>query len=180
MEHAAIVPLRLCTLYRDLEGVRRMLRENRESLAVSLAQVAESTEWGMKVFFDGERALEDEAEDGGRGGSGREYLAGRQRQRQTANRLDALCAECAEEVHLALSAIARADRLNPVQQPETHGRSAEMILNGAYLVDRGQAGELPGVIAPLAERWGHHGFMLELTGPWPPYNFVSESAGIVS
>ncbi len=46
------------------------------------------------------------------------------------------------------------------------------MLNSAYLVsDRpGFERELAGLARELSER----GLELELTGPWPPYNFVSE------
>ena len=56
--------------------------------------------------------------------------------------------------------------------PELSGRDGEMVLNSAYLVsDRPRfEGELTALARELSER----GLELELTGPWPPYNFVSE------
>ena len=51
-----------------------------------------------------------------------------------------------------------------------------MVLNGAYLVRRERENELAQVAGSLRERWSASGFELELTGPWPPYNFVSASA----
>ena len=51
-----------------------------------------------------------------------------------------------------------------------------MLLNGAYLVSREHEQELAQMADSLRERWSASGFQLELTGPWPPYNFVSPSA----
>ena len=46
-----------------------------------------------------------------------------------------------------------------------------MLLNGAYLVVREDT-VLKGAVQELAERYGDRGVTYELTGPWPPYNFV--------
>ena len=47
-----------------------------------------------------------------------------------------------------------------------------MILNGAYLV--ASDGDLRQVARDLEEQYGSAGFSVELTGPWPPYNFVEQ------
>jgi hypothetical protein len=88
--------------------------------------------------------------------------------------------ECAEEVHEEMAKLARQAGLSRVQRPEAHGREAEMILNGAYLVDVDRADEFSRAVALLQDRWSSRGVVVELTGPWPPYNFVSESAGMIS
>jgi hypothetical protein len=45
-----------------------------------------------------------------------------------------------------------------------------MVLNGAYLVPEGRAGEFADQVRALTER--HPAVRLELTGPWPPYSFA--------
>jgi hypothetical protein len=182
LNRAAIVPLRLCTLYRDREGIRRMLQQHAEALSGSLATVEGSTEWGVKVFLDQERAGAGppSPEETQPSASGAGYLAKRQRERQATRQRDEMCEECVEEVHGMMAAIARDARLNPVQRPEAHGRRAEMLLNGAYLVGQDQVGEFSRGISLLQSRWSPRGFAVELTGPWPPYNFVAESAGMIS
>jgi hypothetical protein len=45
------------------------------------------------------------------------------------------------------------------------------VLNGAYLVPRDTA-RLHEVLAGLELEYGERGVSFELTGPWPPYNFV--------
>src|SRR5436190_16294431 len=53
---ATIVPLRLCTLYRDADGVRRVLRETGEAFTDGLAAVDGCVELGVKVFALPEQA----------------------------------------------------------------------------------------------------------------------------
>jgi hypothetical protein len=47
-----------------------------------------------------------------------------------------------------------------------------MLLNAAYLVDADRVGELRALVAELEDRHAAVGARIELTGPWPPYNFV--------
>lgn len=180
MARADLVPVRLCTLYRDRAAVRRVLRENAGLFADNLALVQGCSEWGVKVFVELERQARPSAPPPTQASSGTDYLTGRQRERELALAADELSATCAQEVHVAVSALARGDRVNPAQRPETHGREAEMILNGAYLVEDGQVAELQSTVQQLGQVWAASGMLVELTGPWPPYNFVTDSAGMIS
>ena len=48
-----------------------------------------------------------------------------------------------------------------------------MLLNGAYLVASAKVERLRELVQQLTERHRDLGVRIELTGPWPPYNFVS-------
>jgi len=182
LARVTIVPLRLCTLYRDLEGVTRLLREHAEPLAESLAKVAGCAEWGVKSFAhpvdaagvpaDSELAPAGET-------PGAAYLTQRRHEREQAQAAGELRARCAEAVHERISGCARESISNPPQRPELHGRDMAMVLNGAYLVRADQAGALHDAVRELQEEWGRRGFVLELTGPWPAYNFVASAAGVM-
>ena len=50
-----------------------------------------------------------------------------------------------------------------------------MVLNAAYLVE--DAAQLRARVAELQERHAALGARIDLTGPWPPYNFVTERRG---
>ena len=73
--------------------------------------------------------------------------------------------------HTRLSALAEEALANPLQRRELTGRGDDMVLNGVYLVPDDAAGDFADAVAALAAR----GVSFELTGPWPPYNFVKRS-----
>ena len=50
-----------------------------------------------------------------------------------------------------------------------------MLLNGAYLVPVDREADFGSAVGDLQERFGADGVTFELTGPWPPYNFVDEA-----
>ncbi|HEY2437704.1 MAG TPA: GvpL/GvpF family gas vesicle protein [Solirubrobacteraceae bacterium] len=181
LREATIVPLRLCTLYHDQEGVRRLLRDHRVAIRDCLSSVDGCVEWGVKVFVD-PKANRSEAppevpESGGRGAT---YLVRRQRERALAEKATEVRGRCVEVVGNGIGELARVSITNPPQRPEVHGRDLAMLLNGAYLVERDRTGELGEAVAALQEEWQPLGFTIELTGPWPPYNFVSGAAGVSS
>jgi hypothetical protein len=183
LDRVAIVPLRLCTIYHDLAGVRRLLRERATVLTTGLAKVDGCAEWGVKVFAgevgpgDVEPHRSAAIAEGERPGA--TYLLHRQRERQQAARASELRAACVQSVHERASLCAREAVANSPQRPELHGRGMAMILNGAYLVSHDRVQGLHDAVAALQATWAPQGFVIELTGPWPAYNFVSETAGMV-
>ena len=62
-----------------------------------------------------------------------------------------------------------------VQRPEVSGHEGDMILNGVYLVDDQDIPEFRALVERVGEEYRAVGVALELTGPWPPYNFVKSS-----
>jgi hypothetical protein len=50
-----------------------------------------------------------------------------------------------------------------------------MLLNGVYLVDDVDINAFRQAVEELNRRFGPRGARAELTGPWPPYNFVKGS-----
>jgi hypothetical protein len=50
-----------------------------------------------------------------------------------------------------------------------------MLLNGVYLVDDEDEDRFRRVVDELSEEYSRVSVTVELTGPWPPYNFVKSS-----
>jgi Gas vesicle synthesis protein GvpL/GvpF len=182
LETATIVPLRLCTIFEDEEGVRRMLDEQRPALTATLELLAGRQEWGVKLLVDRE-ALEAAARAGRADGdpsaeeldsrsAGGAYLQRRRLERQVREEADRLAVGVAEEVHARLQDWATDAVLNPPQNRDLSGHEGEMLLNGAYLVETPKVERLRELVAELEDRHRALGVRLEMTGPWPPYNFV--------
>ena len=181
-----IVPLRLCTIYSDEDGIRAMLDREEKHLTGTLDRLAGRQEWGVKLLLDRDtlaRAARErspeiaglEEERLGRSGGGA-YMIGRKVDRRMAELTHQLATEVAEDVHARLEDCTEDSVLNPPQNRELSGYEGEMLLNGAYLVESSRTEELRDVLTRLEERHSAFGARLELTGPWPPYNFASRLA----
>jgi hypothetical protein len=100
--------------------------------------------------------------------SGRAYLEARRREQLQRQELARSRGEIASQLHERLLAAAEDGVVLGLQSRDVSGREAEMVFNGAYLVaDRDR---FEGALAAIARERDDVG--LELTGPWPPYNFV--------
>jgi Gas vesicle synthesis protein GvpL/GvpF len=184
LAQTTIVPLRLCTIYESEQSVRDMLEREHDSLMQALDALAGHQEWGVKLIADGDRlaeearlrdsevaALEDEL--GARTGGGA-YMLRRRLERHVREAVESLGAELADEVHAELEAWAGDAVVLPPQNPELAGHEGRMLLNAAYLVEAERVNGLRELVAELEERRRGLGVRIELTGPWPPYNFLPD------
>jgi hypothetical protein len=102
-------------------------------------------------------------------------MRGRSREAREREELDRMAGAWAEEVHERLSHRAAEALVNPVQNPEVSGHVGDMLLNGVYLVPDADTDDFRAEAEGLGEEFGALGGSVELTGPWPPYNFVKGS-----
>jgi hypothetical protein len=170
---APVVPLRFGTIYDELADVERLLDARAASFEEALDRVRDRVELGVKAWADpsqvaaaigGEAVRADDD-------SGRAYLRRRQREQRLASEVAARCAELGESAHRRLLAVSVDGVANRPQSRELTGRDETMILNGAYLVPSGDDA-LRGEVERLAAEHEPLGIAYELTGPWPPHNFV--------
>jgi hypothetical protein len=173
-----VVPLRFGAVYRQLDDVGSMLAERHDELADDLERVRGCVELGVKGFA-GREALEDvlgrERQAVPAGSPGRAYLERRLVEQDVAAEAAAMLGAAARTTHERLLRYARAGGVNRPHSRELSGREDEMFLNAAYLVPSGDD-RLREEVAALNGAYAAVALSFEVTGPWPPYNFVGEAA----
>jgi hypothetical protein len=174
-----VIPMRLCTVYKTERGVREMLLRESDTLLGALEQLEGKTEWGVKVFFERPRASRTASRDSAstEGGSGAAYMDHRRQERDRARQLDEHVEAAVAEIHETLGSQADESTLNPPQRPEVSDHSGEMVLNGAYLVERESESQFHEKAQMLRSRVAGIGLELVVTGPWPAYNFLPGRIG---
>ena len=188
MPGGALVPMRMCTIFRDEDGVREMLRREGATLRDALERLRGAHEWGLKVIADRDAfaaavARESDAPGAARGepgksGEGAGYFAALRLEQSAREEVAAQLDRRTREIHEAVGALATGSRLQPPSNRELSGYEGDMVLNGAYLVPAARTDELRELVAALADRHGRDGLHVELTGPWPPYNFSTRGGGL--
>ena len=171
LARATVVPLRLCTIFEDAAGVQGMLEREHDALTDALGRLEGRQEWGVKVLLESDRlapaAEEPQAQDG------LAYLARRREQLAAREEARGTTAQLVDQVDGALRAIAVDAVRLPAQNRELSGHSGDMVLNAAYLVC--DPAELRDCVETLQARHAAQGVRIDLTGPWPPYNFVTSA-----
>jgi len=185
LETASVVPCRFCTVYRTEEELRRFLSERADDLAAALSRVDGRVELGVKAFVDRERfasggavrneTIRELAEHASQVQGGRAYLELRRLEQLVTEELMRFKDEVSARMHERLTAASDDGVQLNLQRPEVTGREEEMVFNGAYLV--ADQPRFEQALRALAEEHRESGVELELTGPWPPYNFVPMELG---
>jgi hypothetical protein len=160
-----------------------MLRDERGVLLDALGRLEGTAEWGVKVIAEpgalervaAERAGVDGGEDETELSRGAAYMNRKRRLARTREEELQLAEDWAREVHGELAEAAHEALLNPLQRSDISGYEGDMLLNGVYLVEDRCLGEFRALVERLTDEYGSLGVALELTGPWPPYNFVKSS-----
>jgi hypothetical protein len=184
-EQTTVVPMRLCTVYRSEQSVAEMLVREAPVLEATLERLRGKTEWGVKMFVFASE-LAKELEQGGEGEPedplaearpGEAYMLNRRREALRKENVGKIVEERCEAAHGLLAAVASEAMLNRLQPAELSGHAGEMTLNGAYLVDDEEAEAFAELVERLQQEYAP-ALEVELTGPWPPYNFVTSSVEV--
>jgi Gas vesicle synthesis protein GvpL/GvpF len=187
LETASVVPCRFCTIYHTEEELRRFLSDRGDDLAAALSRVDGRVELGVKAFVDRDRfasggavrneTIRELAEHASQVEGGRAYLEMRRLEQLVTEELMRFREEVSVGLHERLMTVSHDGVLLNLQRPEVTGRDEEMVFNAAYLVaDSPRFGQ---TLRELADEHRESGVELELTGPWPPYNFVPVELGAV-
>lgn len=181
MRETPLVPLRICTLYEDGQGVRRMLEKERTVLAKALTSVTGRQEWGVKLIVDPERLLAHAHESSDVASMSAEldgtteagaYMLRRRLERHMREVADGIAEEVVLDVRGRLESSGFDFVTRPPQNPDLSRHEGEMLINAACLVDEAGLERLRDLTASVGEAYSALGARVELTGPWPPYNFV--------
>lgn len=176
-----IVPFRFCTIYRDASQVANALTRHRYELCEALDRVRGASEWTVKVFCDRpalrqwteaqcsairqlRRTLADAT-------PGARYFLQKKYDRVLDGEIASRVASCIERSRQCLADRACETVEVRVQSPAAHGRTEEMVMNAACLVRERSLDRFQQAVAALRRDFA--GFAYEISGPWPPYHFVS-------
>jgi hypothetical protein len=170
---ATLIPMRLCSLYRDQAGVVVMLEREASALRTGLTHLEGKTEWGVKAFATPLGQPSAPAS----GDSGTDYM---QRRRDDRDRRQSAAQEQHDScvaIHEQLAGAASDALTSPLQRPEVSGHPGQMMLNGVYLVEDERRPAFLALVEQLQADHAALGIELQATGPWPAYNFVPGTIG---
>lgn len=169
---SAVLPMQLFALFASDERALHHVARQRREIERIIRRLERKLEWGLRLTFD-EQTVEA-AEPAATRTSGMAYLArkrdlrDRQRERliSAKSKADQLFAELRKEA-------ADARRRTATEQAAPGSR---LLLDAAFLVPTSRTRSFRSAVRRRASQVGAAGVIVSLTGPWPPYNFISAPA----
>ena len=181
----AVVPMKLLTLFTSDERALNHVHRQARRIARVLARVDRQLEWGIRLTFDERaeagteshrpRARHTRSTMVRREETGSAYLTRKKDQRDRTRLRLAQARSAGERWFRSMAKQATAaHRRKALEQA---ANSSSLIVDAAFLVPARRAAAFRAEVRRQARDLGMAGVAVALTGPWPPYNFVSGGTG---
>jgi Gas vesicle synthesis protein GvpL/GvpF len=167
----AVLPMKLFTLFsNDARAVEHIAAERRRIDAL-LKRVAKRVEWGVRIVLGRQKASEREAKPR-RVSDGMSYLAHKKAQRDAASELAKRARVVVTDVYDQLSEQAALARRRPASELPVQG--GPLLLDAAFLVPQSKSAQFRTFATRHARALMRSGYVVTVSGPWPPYSFIQE------
>jgi hypothetical protein len=180
-ERSTVMPATFGSVYESVDTISAALAVQASDLRGQLAEIQDTDEWAVHVFFVAEGAVDrvlerdpdlkrlvQQLEDAS---EGRSYMLRRQVQARTQAALEQYQDELVAGVFQALgprTVIIQPEEIKSSRQDSERG---EQISRASLLVNRAEREAFLGEAERIHCEYEH--IDLEITGPWPPYSFAS-------
>jgi hypothetical protein len=185
MTDTDVIPFRFGTLFSTEDSLEGMLEQYGDEFKAILRRLANKQEWGLKIYCDPEKLkagflggeerilkIEDEIKTSS---VGKAYFLKKRKDAMLERALNERIDACSRESFELLKALSFEARINRLLPKEVTEREGDMVLNVAFLVDRDKANDFLTATDALKMHYENDGFVIDCTGPWPPYNFCGLS-----
>ena len=163
----AVVPMKLFTIFESDQRALAYIRKERPKLDRIIRRVAGRCEWGVRIRLSSVPAPQRRAL---RAASGTGYLAAKKQARDAASEQAMRGQSRANAVFATLAKRAvEAERHPPPAEGKLQSR---LLLDAAFLVGTDRMAQFRASVRRLTRDLKGDGYSIELTGPWPPYNFI--------
>ncbi len=183
-----LAPSKFGTILRSLELLAAFIERHEASLEETLDRVAGCREWGLKLSGNVNTAhaaaeavpsLEPLRAELAGASEGMAFFIRKKMKSAIEAEAQALLSAGAMEVHQQLDVLARQSvHIRACGSLSSADKSGWIkVLNAAYLVETPAEAEFHNALDAMRGPLATAGLSCALTGPWPPYNFVSLPSG---
>lgn len=188
----AVLPMQLFTLFTSDERALGHVERQRTEIVSVVKRLERKHEWGLRLTFD-EQAVRNAVEAGHAASpmtsakndsrrpaaarhqrQGTAYLA-RKRDLLDVRRVQLQAARSEADRLFTMLGHDAADARRRTSTEET-APGARLLLDAAFLVPTSRTRTFRAAVNRRTRELGSAGVVVALTGPWPPYNFISPSA----
>ena len=179
---SVVIPMKFGTMYKNKKSLVDMLEKYYRQFKILISRLQDKKEWGIKAYLDRNKFI------GGLKKKNKEIQKLEKRRSSVQEgmrwyierKVDEIIAkEFEEDIEKELQYLigkvenyTKEIRLNEILSKDILEPAREMIITAACLIKNDALQNFNGLFQELAKEAMRKGIKLELTGPWPPYNFV--------
>lgn len=170
-----LLPMKLFTMFTSDQRADDYIRGHRRRIDAALARVLKHDEWGVRILLGPASvtaAPRSPQKRSRAGASGSGYLERKKAQRDAGVELAERAREVVAELYDRLAERATLAKRRSVAAMA--GQRAVLLLDAVFLVPRTRAASFRTVAGRQARRLKPEGYLISVTGPWPPYSFVQD------
>ena len=169
----AVLPMKLFTIFTTDDRALDHVRARRARIASLVRRVANHQEWGIRVVLDRTLAAAlSKKKVATRSNSGISYLRQKKAQRDAATQLASRARDTVADLFDRLAARAGDAKRRAASELPVQG--GPLLLDAAFLVARSRSGQFRALVGRQSKALASHGYQILLSGPWPPYTFISD------
>lgn len=178
METESFIPLPFCTIFTDFERIKNKLRESAGFLQGEIEKIKNRYEMSLKLFVDHESLLsriKTEMPYTGRQ-TGNGYFQRRQWEKQIEQEAERIKDDYGESLLRTLKLISEDTKLLNIKNI-TQPKGFSPVFAAHFLLAKKLQKEWESKLEEFDLNVDQWGFILETSGPWPPYHFTGLKEG---
>ncbi len=182
MVNQAVLPFKFGTVFKSEENLEKFIEEHSSYIKDHLRALEGKEEWSVKIYCDKKvirdkivelsnelRELEKQVRESS---PGKAFLMKRKKTALVEQKTRELMKTHGQECYEQYKNISESIRMNNLLPRELTERQDDMILNVACFIDRKNVSNFLHITNLQREEYQPLGFSIDVTGPWPPFNFV--------
>jgi hypothetical protein len=183
MEHTPVIPFKFATIYDSEKELKKFFMVYHSSIKGNFLRIRGREEWAVKIYCN-RRILSGQIDDKNQIASdlekqimasspGKAYLLQRKKTEIIKAEMDRICNEYSRSCFDNLRSYSELSTLNIILNEDSKSKAGTMILNASFLLNRDEVSTFKHAADSLQKENKGSGFLVEATGPLPPFSFVN-------
>jgi hypothetical protein len=183
MQWGTVVPFKFGTVFKTEDSLEKFFDDYRQALSENLETLKGKEEWALKIYCNNSllqahinqncEAVKALQHDIAESKPGRAFILKRKLAELIEDETHKQLSNYGQLYFEQVEKLSSQTRTNPLLPKEVTERTEDMILNIACLVEKSQVDVLLRKTEVLQEEFRNAGLMPEVTGPWPPFSFIT-------
>jgi len=179
----SVIPMKFGTVFKNREGLEKSLNKYYKKFKTTLEKLEGKQEWGIKLYLVDRKKFEqgvksksqiikEKEKEIADLPEGAAYFLEGKLSELISRDIDKKLKEMQKALFEGFKNYSEQSVEGKILEKELTGRLEPVILNASYLIKKEKVEDFRNEAERVNQKIIPKGFILEISGPWPPYNFI--------